>query len=138
MNLSRKIVAIHFDGDRSKASGSDYYAGNGRIRHGGSTFKAWKPSDWVTDLGMGEYFSMSDDGNVTIYETGLYLVYAQIHYNDDHDEIGFHLVVNGRPILQCMVRGISYLKKDNLVLKLKMKNVIVTFSIYSISLRRKE
>ncbi|XP_071872566.1 TNF superfamily member 12 eiger isoform X1 [Bombus fervidus] len=131
MNLSRKIVAIHFDGDRSKASGSDYYAGNGRIRHGGSTFKAWKPSDWVNDLGMGEYFSMSDDGNVTIYETGLYLVYAQIHYNDDHDEIGFHLVVNGRPILQCMIdnsghsRNISQTCFSAQLTRLKKQDVLV-------------
>ncbi|XP_043798428.1 protein eiger isoform X1 [Apis laboriosa] len=100
---SRKIIAVHYDGNKNGYSEKDIYAGNGRIRHGNSMFKAWKPSDWVNNLGMNEYFKMSNDGSVTIYEPGLYLVYAQIHYNDDHDEIGFHLQVNNQPILQCMI-----------------------------------
>lgn len=99
---SRGVVAIHYHGDGSEISSRDQNAGNGKIRHGSSTFKAWKPSDWVTDSGMSKHFSMSE-GRLTIYETGLYLIYAQIHYNDDHDEIGFHLVVNDRPVLQCMI-----------------------------------
>ncbi|KOX79074.1 hypothetical protein WN51_10122 [Melipona quadrifasciata] len=99
---SREVVAIHYHGDGSEISSRDQNAGNGKIRHGSSTFKAWKPSDWVTDSGMSKHFSMSE-GRLTIYETGLYLIYAQIHYNDDHDEIGFHLVVNDRPVLQCMI-----------------------------------
>lgn len=103
-NHSRKVIAVHYDGNKNGYSEKDIYAGNGRIRHGNSMFKAWKPSDWVNNLGMNEYFKMSNDGSVTIYEPGLYLVYAQIHYNDDHDEIGFHLQVNNQPILQCMVR----------------------------------
>lgn len=100
---SRKVIAVHYDGNKNGYSEKDIYAGNGRIRHGNSMFKAWKPSDWVNNLGMNEYFKMSNDGSVTIYEPGLYLVYAQIHYNDDHDEIGFHLQVNNQPILQCMI-----------------------------------
>lgn len=100
---SRGVVAVHYHGDGGEISSRDQNAGNGKIRHGSSTFKAWKPSDWVTDSGMSKHFSMSE-GALTIYETGLYLIYAQIHYNDDHDEIGFHLVVNDRPVLQCMVR----------------------------------
>ncbi|KAF3429112.1 hypothetical protein E2986_12425 [Frieseomelitta varia] len=99
---SRGVVAVHYHGDGGKISSRDQNAGNGKIRHGSSTFKAWKPSDWVTDSGMSKHFSMSE-GALTIYETGLYLIYAQIHYNDDHDEIGFHLTVNDRPVLQCMI-----------------------------------
>ncbi|XP_017760746.1 PREDICTED: uncharacterized protein LOC108551193 isoform X2 [Eufriesea mexicana] len=102
-NHPRKIVAVHYNGDKHKYSEKDDYTGNGRIRHGNSMFKAWKPSDWVDNYGMNHYFNMSNDGSVTVHEGGLYLVYAQIHYNDDHDEIGFHLQVNNQPILQCMI-----------------------------------
>lgn len=104
MSHPRKIVAVHYDGDRNGYTrGVDDYAHNGKIRHGTSVFKAWKASNWVDSLGMSQYFKMGDDGSVTVYETGLYLVYAQIHYNDDHDEIGFHLQVNNQSILQCMI-----------------------------------
>jgi len=82
---------------------NDENAGNGRVRHSSGIFKAWRESDWVIDLGMDRFFSLTVDGTLTVYETGLYLVYAQIHYLDDHDENGFHLLVNDRPVLQCMV-----------------------------------
>lgn len=104
---SRGVVAVHYHGDASKISSWDEDAGNGKIRHKSNTFKAWKPSDWVTDYGMSKHFSMSE-GALTIYETGLYLIYAQIHYIDDHYQNGFRLIVNDRPILQCVVRTNKY------------------------------
>ncbi|KAL6254673.1 hypothetical protein P5V15_013980 [Pogonomyrmex californicus] len=100
---SVQVYAIHYGGDSTLFSTQDEHTGNGRARHYNSIFRAWQPSEWVADLGMSRHFTLANDGILTVHEPGLYLVYAQIHYLDEHDENGFHLLVNGRPILQCMV-----------------------------------
>ncbi|XP_020279987.1 protein eiger isoform X2 [Pseudomyrmex gracilis] len=98
-----QIYAIHFGADTTLFSSGDEHVGNGKARHNNGIFKAWQPSDWVADLGMNRHFTLATDGKLTVHEPGLYLVYAQIHYLDDHDENGFRLLVNGRSIMQCMV-----------------------------------
>lgn len=100
----RQVYAVHYAADSTLFSTGDEHTGNGRARHFNGVFRAWQPSNWVVDLGMNRYFTLANDGKLTVHEPGLYLVYAQIHYLDEHDENGFHLLVNGRPILQCMVR----------------------------------
>ncbi|XP_011875018.1 PREDICTED: uncharacterized protein LOC105565988 isoform X2 [Vollenhovia emeryi] len=97
-----QVYAIHYGADSTLFSTQDEHTGNGRARHYNGVFRAWRPSDWVADLGMSRHFTLSD-GKVTVHEPGLYQVYAQIHYLDEHDENGFHMLVNGKPILQCMI-----------------------------------
>ncbi|XP_012135247.1 TNF superfamily member 12 eiger isoform X2 [Megachile rotundata] len=99
----RQIFAVHYGGDRHGFTSKDQHTGNGRIRHAGKVFTSWKPNDWVQDLGMDEHFRLMKNGSVVVYKSGLYLAYAQIHYKDDHEEVGFHLVVNDEPILQCVI-----------------------------------
>lgn len=96
-----QVYAIHYEADSTLFSIQDDYTGNGRARHDNGVFRAWQPSEWVTDLGMNRHFTLAGDGKLTVHESGLYLVYAQIHYLDEHDESGFHVLVNGRPLLQC-------------------------------------
>ncbi|EZA54727.1 protein PFC0760c isoform X2 [Ooceraea biroi] len=103
LRTPRQVRAIHYGADSTLFSSNDEHTGNGRVRHSSGVFKAWRPSDWVADLGMERFFSLAADGKLTVHESGLYLVYAQIHYLDEHDENGFHLLVNDRPVLQCMV-----------------------------------
>ncbi|XP_074115618.1 TNF superfamily member 12 eiger [Cotesia typhae] len=103
LRMSRQILAAHYGADSSLFRSEDEHAGNGKARHAEGVFKAWRSSDWMDDFGMDRYFILAEDGKLTIHESGLYLVYAQIHYLDEHDENGFHFLVNGRPILQCMV-----------------------------------
>lgn len=104
MRASRQVYAIHYGADSTLFSTQDEHTGNGRARHYNGVFRAWQPSEWVADLGMSRHFTLAGDGRLTVHEPGLYLVYAQIHYLDEHDENGFHVLVNGKPILQCMVR----------------------------------
>lgn len=99
----RQIFAVHYGGDKHGFTAKDEHTGNGRIRHAGKVFTSWKPNDWVQDLGMNEHFRLLKNGSVVVYKSGLYLAYAQIHYKDEHDEVGFHLVVNDEPILQCVI-----------------------------------
>lgn len=97
------IYATHYGADSRLFSVEDEHTGNGRVRHNNGIFKAWQPSNWVADLGMNRHFTLATDGKLTVHEPGLYLIYAQIHYLDQHDENGFHILVNGSPIMQCMV-----------------------------------
>lgn len=103
LRTPRQVRAIHYGADSTLFTVNDEHSGNGRARHSSGVFKAWRASDWVVDLGMDRFFSLGNDGKLTVHESGLYLVYAQIHYLDEHDENGFHLLVNDRPVLQCMV-----------------------------------
>lgn len=103
LRAPRQVYAIHYGADSALFTAEDEHTGNGRARHNNGIFKAWQPSDWVADLGMNRHFTLATDGKLTVHEPGLYLAYAQIHYLDEHDENGFRLLVNGRPILQCML-----------------------------------
>ncbi|XP_046475487.1 uncharacterized protein egr isoform X1 [Neodiprion pinetum] len=99
---SRQIIAAHYSADSSLFTGEDEHVGNGKGKHGQGIFKAWRATRWMNDLGMNGHFTLAD-GQLTIQETGLYLIYAQIHYLDRHDENGFRVLVNNESILQCMV-----------------------------------
>lgn len=103
LRAPRQIYATHYGADSALFTAEDEHTGNGRARHSNGIFKAWQPSDWVAEFDMSRYFTLSNDGKLTVHEPGLYLVYAQIHYLDEHDENGFRLLVNDRSILQCMV-----------------------------------
>lgn len=51
--------------------------GNGHLRHPHRNFVDWAPSEWVRKTGMDSHFSI-EQGFLTIKETGLYFVYAQV------------------------------------------------------------
>lgn len=123
LRAPRQVYAIHYGADSSLFSAQDEHTGNGRARHGNGVFKAWRASDWVAELGMNRHFTLAADGRLTVHEPGLYLAYAQIHYLDEHDENGFHLLVNGRPVLQCMVREQREFFTD--IVKKKRKKLII-------------
>ncbi|XP_043285462.1 uncharacterized protein [Venturia canescens] len=103
LRTPKQVFAVHYGADSALFGMEDEHTGNGRAKHNEGIFKAWRPSDWVADLGMNKHFTLSHDGRLSVHEPGLYLVYAQIHYLDEHDENGFHVLVNGQPIFQCMV-----------------------------------
>lgn len=51
--------------------------GNGHLHHPNTLIVDWITHDWVRHLGMNQYFSFKE-GNLTIGEAGLYLIYAQV------------------------------------------------------------
>ncbi|XP_058465430.1 uncharacterized protein LOC131438990 isoform X2 [Malaya genurostris] len=57
-------------------------------------------------------FKLSSNGTLTVNDTGLYFVYAQITYTDQHPISGFNIVVNGRNHAACSVHG-QHGKKTN-------------------------
>ncbi|KAJ8980581.1 hypothetical protein NQ317_018708 [Molorchus minor] len=103
-----KLASVHFSGDTSKYVVGQHtnFNGNGHLRHPQPTFVDWKISDWVSPANMDTHFTM-DEGVLTIKEPGIYFIYAQIYYLDEHDTIGFRVHKNRDTILQCTITAHS-------------------------------
>ncbi|XP_018578100.1 protein eiger [Anoplophora glabripennis] len=98
-----RLPAIHYNGDTSKYVMGQHtnFNGNGHLKHPQGTFVDWKVSDWATSSGMDSYFTM-DEGILTIKDSGIYFIYAQIYYLDEHDVTGFRVYKNRNTVLlQC-------------------------------------
>lgn len=54
-----------------------FLLGNDQLRHLNETFVDWKATEWVETLKMHTHFTI-DNGHVTVKQTGLYFVYAQV------------------------------------------------------------
>ncbi|ODN01895.1 Ectodysplasin-A [Orchesella cincta] len=132
-----KAVAAHYVADVSNFTTSHrHYEGNGRLRNADGIFASWKPSDWMETKSADEEknFVLNKNGVLTVKKSGLYYVYAQIHYLDEHDINGYIVQVNTTPFLQCttmtetnnagsksnscFTAGITHLKEnDRLIVK---------------------
>lgn len=130
----QKAVAAHYVADVSNyTTNHRHYEGNGRLKNADGVFTAWKASEWmVGNLATKAAFSLSSQGILTIRQAGLYYVYAQIHYIDEHDINSFSLNINSTPFLQCttmtetynsgsksnscFTAGVTYLKENDRVL----------------------
>nr|CAD7613412.1 unnamed protein product [Timema genevievae] len=55
----------------------------------------------MNQLGMNRHFTLQQGGTVTIRTSGVYYIYAQIYYVDEHDTNGYRVYVNNIPVLQC-------------------------------------
>ncbi|XP_066138757.1 uncharacterized protein egr [Euwallacea fornicatus] len=101
----KPLLSIHLNGDTSSYTlgTHDNFNGNGHLRHPHRTFVDWKPSLWVERSGMMTHFEF-DNGYLTIKEPGMYFVYAQIYYLDEHDSNGYRVFINNNAILQCTVQ----------------------------------
>ncbi|XP_053688291.1 uncharacterized protein LOC128737639 [Sabethes cyaneus] len=73
----------------------------------------WLPVDKANQDALSSgHFKLSHNGTLTVNDTGLYFVYAQITYSDQHPISGFNIVVNGRNHVSCSVHG-QHGKKTN-------------------------
>jgi len=89
---SQSVVA-HFVADVSNFTSAD----NPRLRNSDGVFQIWKPEDWNTKDALAYD---KNDGTLTVLKSGVYYLYAQIHYHDENVE-GFKLEINDKPVLQC-------------------------------------
>jgi len=92
---SESVVA-HFVADVSNFTSED----NPRLRNSDGVFQIWKPEDWNTKDALAYD---KTDGTLTVLKSGVYYLYAQIHYHDENVE-GFKLEINEKPVLQCTSR----------------------------------
>ncbi|XP_053964430.1 protein eiger isoform X2 [Anastrepha ludens] len=84
-HLNRKIP------DRYASIKVDSYSGDMYIGH---------PS-WSNEIDVDNYFKV-ENGILTVHEPGLYYVYAQVCYNNTHDQNGFVIFHGHKPFLQCL------------------------------------
>ncbi|XP_067633038.1 protein eiger isoform X2 [Eurosta solidaginis] len=84
-HLNRKIP------DRYASIKVDSYSGDMYIGH---------PS-WTNEIDVSNYFKV-ENGVLTVYESGIYYVYAQVCYNNTHDQNGFMIFHGHRAFLQCL------------------------------------
>ncbi|CAB3241090.1 unnamed protein product [Arctia plantaginis] len=105
----RPFIAAHFHGNTSHLNTEthEYYKGNGlvRVSHG-APHDVWYPAPW-TSASPHPRPTLTRNGHVHVHHTGVYLVYVQIYYLDDHDVISWVLYrtnpeIEGREkVLQC-------------------------------------
>ncbi|KAJ3622776.1 hypothetical protein MTP99_019056 [Tenebrio molitor] len=113
----RPLPTAHFHGSTSNYTlgTHDNFFGNGHLKHTQKTYIDWSQSSWFRDLAMDRHFSLSN-GALTMKESGLYFIYAQIYYYDEHDINGFLVYKNNNDILlQCttMTHSVQNVTKGN-------------------------
>lgn len=73
----------------------------------------WHPVDSINQEALNSHvFHLSHDGVLTINDTGLYFIYAQVTYSDQHPVNGFSILVNNKRHASCSVHG-QHGKKTN-------------------------
>lgn len=89
----RPFIAAHFHGNTSHLNTEihDFYKGNGlvRVSHG-AHHDVWYPAPW-TVMSPHPRPTLTRNGHVHVHHTGVYLVYVQIYYIDNHDSISWTL-----------------------------------------------
>ncbi|CRL03371.1 CLUMA_CG016265, isoform B [Clunio marinus] len=101
-----KITAAHFEGDSSSLALGRHHEyqgeeGNNKVKLNKNEYIHWQPADWINEHGMDRFFSMDPLGVLTVKDHGLFLIYAQVFYSDDHDVNGYVIEVNNRVRYQC-------------------------------------
>merc|ERR1719228_137273 len=91
--------AIHLEADVVGLEGPDY-EGAGRVRVADSIFRNWTPSRWARRMKMEKRLTLKD-GRITVGSPGIYFIYAQINFLDNHDVNAFQVIVNDSPFLLC-------------------------------------
>lgn len=122
-----KTIGIHYEGDTSRYENGnhEHYDGNGRLRHPGGVFTDWKESNWGTDHGMDRFFKI-ESGVVTVPESGLYYIYAQVNNQSRNPPHQGYLV---GPTAQEQIHTARYIKST---FAGSMKPFLTIFSIHFI------
>ena len=92
---ARQVAAIHLEGDTAEAA-----QGGGRVRLRDGVFRDWAVSRWARRMKMEKKFSIND-GTIRITSPGIYFIYSQINYLDNHEVNSFQILVNNIPWLTC-------------------------------------
>jgi len=94
---SKHVTAIHLEGDTSGVSGGD---SGGRVMLSDGVFRDWSVARWARRMKMDRRIQVRD-GQLTVGAPGIYFIYAQINYLDNHDVNAFQIMVNNSPWLMC-------------------------------------
>ena len=57
-------------------------------------FRQWAPARWASRMRVTEEFPLDSDGRLSVKKSGLYYIYAQVNYLDEHDVNAFQVRLN--------------------------------------------
>ncbi|XP_068240755.1 uncharacterized protein [Palaemon carinicauda] len=67
---------------------------------GSEVHDEWTPAAWMDNLGLNRKYTLRR-GMVTVKESGLYYLYAQVLYEQGRFGTGFQVMVDGIPVMEC-------------------------------------
>ncbi|XP_037781965.1 uncharacterized protein LOC119578458 [Penaeus monodon] len=88
------VTVAHFVATPANRT-AHHHAGVSEDVHG-----EWSPAAWMDKLGLNRKYSLRR-GVVTVKESGLYYLYAQVLYQPGRFGSGFQVVVDSIPIMEC-------------------------------------
>lgn len=96
MGRIKPLPSIRVDGDTSKYVLGQHqnFNGNGHMRHPSKTYVDWKAKNWVDAGGMYQHFDLNEEGELTIKESGLYFIYAQVLYTSIYTVISSNVTLS--------------------------------------------
>jgi len=99
------LKAIHYVGEIGGGRVPDdrVYEGEGNQQNQDGVFRQWAPARWARRMRMMEEFPLDDEGRASVKKSGLYYIYAQVNYLDEHDVNAFQVYINEDPYLLCTV-----------------------------------
>ncbi|XP_059082067.1 uncharacterized protein LOC131879705 isoform X2 [Tigriopus californicus] len=131
------LKAIHYVATINPVNPSHHHAtqeiqGLGRVENEVGRFEQWVPARWASRMGAIKAFPMTNEGRMTITQSGIYYLYVQINYLDSHDVNSYQILANGKPLFSCtsmtqtkhptsdkantcFTGGVTFLEKGDLV-----------------------
>ena len=98
------LKAIHYVGELgSKVQSPKVYQGEGNQENKDGVFRNWAPARWALRMNLEKEFPLDSEGRISVKKSGLYYIYAQVNYLDEHDVNAFQVFVNEDPYLLCTV-----------------------------------
>jgi len=76
--------------------------GNYRNQEVDGKFRHWKLARWGKKMHLENEFPINN-GTIQVKQPGIYYIYAQINYLDEHDVNAFQVLLNDDPFLLCTV-----------------------------------
>lgn len=101
------LKAIHYVGEvggpRHRTPDNRVYEGEGLQLNEDGVFRQWSAARWALRMRANQNFPLDNDGKVQVKQAGVYYIYAQVNYLDEHDVNAFQVYVNDSPYLLCTV-----------------------------------
>jgi len=97
-HANKHVTAIHLEGDPAGTSGGSGSGGLMKVTDG--VYRDWTVSRWARRLHMDRRITLRD-GVLTVSSPGIYFIYAQINYLDNHEVNAYQILVNDSPWLMC-------------------------------------
>ncbi|XP_046455582.1 uncharacterized protein LOC124203051 isoform X2 [Daphnia pulex] len=107
-DLSHTATAVHLVADTRNSTSTSYENQEIASRNELGLHTSWKiaPSNWDSPLKTTPLVKI-DGAILTVKQSGLYFIYAQVHYLDEHSTNAYEVFINTEPFLRCITSAFS-------------------------------